>query len=70
MVPCFTFYNSETQLMKLDDFEKKFIKAEVVSFEDFSSNNGWLGAQGAGKVRMEGKDYEFKDGDVAIFRHG
>lgn len=52
------------------DFEKKFIKAEVVSFEDFSSNNGWLGAQGAGKVRMEGKDYEFKDGDVAIFRHG
>jgi GTP-binding protein YchF len=52
------------------DFENKFIKAEVVGFEDFSGNNGWLGAQTAGKVRMEGKDYEFKDGDVAIFRHG
>lgn len=52
------------------DFEKKFIKAEIVSYYDFASNNGWLGAQTAGKVRMEGKDYEFRDGDVAIFRHG
>jgi GTP-binding protein YchF len=52
------------------DFEKKFIKAEIVSYDDFASNNGWLGAQTAGKVRMEGKDYEFRDGDVAIFRHG
>jgi ribosome-binding ATPase len=52
------------------DFEKKFIKAEIVSYDDFASNNGWLGSQTAGKVRMEGKDYEFRDGDVAIFRHG
>ena len=52
------------------DFENKFIKAEVVSYEDFAQNGGWLGAQNAGKVRMEGKDYEFKDGDVAVFRHG
>lgn len=51
------------------DFENKFIKAEVVSYQDFVDGNGWLGAQEAGKVRIEGKDYEFKDGDVAVFRH-
>lgn len=52
------------------DFENKFIKAEVVSYADFVAGNGWQGAQESGKVRMEGKDYEFQDGDVAIFRHG
>ncbi len=52
------------------DFEKAFIKAEVVSYEDFITGGGWAGAQTAGKVRLEGKDYEFQDGDVAIFRHG
>jgi len=51
------------------DFEKGFIKAEVVSFEDFESGAGWAGAQEAGKTRLEGKEYEFKDGDIAIFRH-
>ena len=51
------------------DFEKGFIKAEVVSYEDFVAGNGWIGAGEAGKVRIEGKDYEFHDGDVTVFRH-
>ncbi len=51
------------------DFEKGFIKAEVVGFDDFIAGNGWAGAGEAGKTRLEGKDYEFKDGDIAIFRH-
>ena len=52
------------------DFEAKFIKAEIVKYSDFVECEGWLGAQEAGRVRMEGKDYEFQDGDVAVFRHG
>jgi GTP-binding protein YchF len=52
------------------DFEKKFIKAEVANYEDFINFGGWQKTQEAGKVRMEGKDYEFKDGDVTVFRHG
>jgi hypothetical protein len=51
------------------DFEKGFIKAEVVSSEDFIAFGGWAGAGEAGKTRIEGKDYEFKDGDVTVFRH-
>jgi GTP-binding protein YchF len=51
------------------DFEKNFIRAEVVSYEDFEAGNGWQGAQEAGKSRLEGKDYEFQDGDVTVFRH-
>lgn len=52
------------------DFEAKFIKAEVVDYDDLVNCGGWTSAQEAGKVRMEGKDYEFQDGDVAVFRHG
>lgn len=51
------------------DFEKGFIKAEVVSYEDFIANDGWAGAGSAGKVRLEGKDYIVEDGDVVVFRH-
>ncbi len=51
------------------DFEKGFIKAEVVSYEDFVAGNGWSGAGAAGKVRLEGKDYIMQDGDVVVFRH-
>ncbi len=51
------------------DFEEGFIRAEVVSYEDFISLGGWAGARDAGKVRMEGKEYEFKDGDLALFHH-
>lgn len=50
------------------DFEKGFIKAEVVSYEDLVSAGSTAGAREAGKYRLEGKDYAFKDGDVTLFR--
>lgn len=53
-----------------NDFEQKFIAADVVSFEDFSKFDGWLGARNSGKVRLEGKEYVVQDGDVMIFKHG
>lgn len=52
------------------DFEKKFIKAEVVSFEDFVENGGWKGARANGKARLEGRDYIIQDGDVVEFKIG
>ena len=52
------------------DFAKKFIKAEVVRFEDFVKLGGWKGSKEAGKARLEGRDYEVKDGDVIFFHHG
>lgn len=50
------------------DFEKGFIKAEVVSYEDLVSAGSYNLAREAGKVRIEGKDYVVKDGDVMLFR--
>lgn len=50
------------------DFEKGFIRAEVVSYDDFVANNGEQGAKDAGKWRLEGKEYIVKDGDVIHFR--
>ncbi len=50
------------------DFEKGFIRAEVVSYDDFIQFNGEAGAKEAGKWRLEGKDYLVKDGDVMHFR--
>ena len=50
------------------DFERGFIKAEIVSFEDLDSAGSMADAKAAGKVRMEGKDYVMKDGDVVEFR--
>ena len=50
------------------DFEKGFIKAEVVDYEDFIRYNGWVGAREKGKARIEGKDYLMKDGDVVEFK--
>ena len=50
------------------DFEKGFIKAEVVSCEDLVAAGSTAGARDAGQYRLEGKDYLFKDGDVALFR--
>ena len=52
------------------DFQRGFIKAEVVSFEDLVAAGSMLKAKEAGKVRMEGKDYVMQDGDVVEFRHG
>jgi GTP-binding protein YchF len=50
------------------DFEKGFIRAEVISYEDFVQYKGEAGAKEAGKWRLEGKDYIVKDGDVMHFR--
>lgn len=50
------------------DFEKGFIRAEVVAYEDYIANNGENGAKDAGKWRLEGKEYIVKDGDVVHFR--
>lgn len=50
------------------DFEKGFIKAEVVSYADLIKAGSYAKAREAGKYRLEGKDYEFQDGDVAVFR--
>lgn len=52
------------------DFEKGFIKAEVVSYDDLVAAGSMAAAKAAGKVRMEGKDYVMADGDVVEFRHG
>jgi GTP-binding protein YchF len=51
-----------------NDFEKGFIKAEVISYEDFVALSGESGAKEAGKLRLEGKDYVVQDGDVMHFR--
>ena len=50
------------------DFKKGFIKAETISYEDFISCNGETGARDKGKLRIEGKDYLVKDGDILHFR--
>jgi len=50
------------------DFERGFIRAEVISYRDFVDCNGEQGAKGAGKLRLEGKDYVVQDGDVIHFR--
>ena len=50
------------------DFERGFIRAEVVSYEDFVACGGEQGAKEAGKLRLEGKDYIVQDGDVMHFR--
>ncbi len=50
------------------DFEKGFIRAEVIGYEDFVAGGGESGARDAGKLRVEGKDYVMNDGDVCHFR--
>ncbi len=50
------------------DFEKGFIRAEVIAFADFIACRGEQGAKEAGKMRLEGRDYAVKDGDVMHFR--
>ena len=52
------------------DFKDKFITAEVVSYEDFINVGGWVKAKETGKMRLEGKDYIVKDGDIMVIRHG
>ena len=50
------------------DFEKGFIRAETIAYEDYVAHGGDTGAREAGKMRAEGKDYIVKDGDVLLFR--
>ena len=50
------------------DFEKGFIRAETVSYDDFINNEGWVNSKSNGKMRLEGKDYIVQDGDVLNFR--
>src|SRR5690349_23838665 len=50
------------------DFERGFIRAETVSYDDFVSNGGWKGAREKGVARAEGKEYVVADGDVLLFR--
>ena len=50
------------------DFEKGFIRAETIAYEDFIVNQGWANSKTNGKMRLEGKDYIVKDGDILNFR--
>ncbi|MEO6879227.1 MAG: redox-regulated ATPase YchF [Gemmatimonadaceae bacterium] len=50
------------------DFERGFIRAETVGYDDFIAHAGWKGAREKGAVRSEGKEYVVKDGDVMLFR--
>ena len=52
------------------DFEHNFIKAKVTSFDDFVEFGGWKSVSDSGKLRMEGKEYVVKEGDVVEFMVG
>ncbi|MGZ9414650.1 redox-regulated ATPase YchF [Mycoplasma sp. 5370] len=52
------------------DFEKKFIKAEIISYNDYIDNGGEKNAKEQGKMRLEGKNYEMQDGDICLFKFG
>ncbi len=52
------------------DFEKKFIRAEVVNWKALVDHNGYAGVREKGLLRLEGKEYIVKDGDVLVIRHG
>jgi ribosome-binding ATPase YchF (GTP1/OBG family) len=52
------------------DFEKKFIRAEVVNWEVLVEHKGYAGAREKGVLRLEGRDYIVQDGDVLVIRHG
>ena len=52
------------------DFEKKFIRAEVVNWQALMDHNGYPGVREKGLLRLEGKEYIVKDGDVLVVRHG
>ena len=50
------------------DFERGFIRAEVIAFDDYIAGKGEAGARESGKLRLEGKDYVVREGDVMHFR--
>lgn len=51
------------------DFKEKFIKMEIVTFNDFVKNRGWNFSKDAGDLKIVGSDYEVQDGDIVIIRH-
>ena len=51
------------------DFEKKFIRAEVVNWQALIDHDGYPGVKEKGLLRLEGKEYIVKDGDVLVIRH-
>jgi ribosome-binding ATPase len=51
------------------DFERGFIKAEVIAYDDYVTGGGEAGAREAGRLRIEGREYRIADGDVIHFRH-
>jgi GTP-binding protein YchF len=51
------------------DFEKGFIRAETIAYPDFAAHGGEQGAKDAGRMRLEGADYQVRDGDIMYFRH-
>ena len=51
------------------DFEKKFIRAEVVNWQTLIDHDGYPGVRDKGLLRLEGKEYIVKDGDVLVIRH-
>jgi ribosome-binding ATPase YchF (GTP1/OBG family) len=50
------------------DFERGFIRAETIAYDDYVAQGGEQGAKAAGRMRSEGKEYEVQDGDVILFR--
>ena len=50
------------------DFERGFIACETIAYDDYVAGNGEAGARESGKLRIEGKEYVVKDGDVLLFR--
>lgn len=50
------------------DFQKNFIRAEIIKYEDFIENGGWTGGKENGRVKDKGKDYVIEDGDVVFFK--
>ena len=50
------------------DFERGFIRAETIAFDDYVAHKGEAGARDAGRLRAEGKEYVVQDGDVLLFR--
>jgi ribosome-binding ATPase YchF (GTP1/OBG family) len=50
------------------DFERGFIRAETIGYDDYITHSGEQGAKAAGRMRSEGKEYEVQDGDVILFR--
>ena len=52
------------------DFEKSFIRVEVTNYQDFVQYGGEAGCRDRGLTRIEGKEYEMKDGDIVFFRVG